>query len=209
MRDQGLVPRLNCLKRCFSSPIRPTSQHFLDLAHTELRKTAKALSLVKLQSLLDLALGTDAHGDDAPFREDVHYCTHASIRARSTNKRRRQAANLEEKLTNLSITDVSQFITHPSCSGAFLHHALGQGSGVNTMPSEHDLRGASGARVRPSKLAAIPQKQCVLNADEFPVLGWLVRPPTSSQWAQHPYRADSCAAVTGQANGQWARVACP
>ena len=26
---------------------------------------------MKLQSLLDLALGTDAHGDDASFREDV------------------------------------------------------------------------------------------------------------------------------------------
>lgn len=26
---------------------------------------------MKLQSLLDLALGTDAHGDDVPFREDV------------------------------------------------------------------------------------------------------------------------------------------
>jgi gamma-tubulin complex component 2 len=26
---------------------------------------------VKLQSLLDLALGADTHGDDIPFREDV------------------------------------------------------------------------------------------------------------------------------------------
>lgn len=26
---------------------------------------------MKLQSLLDLALGADAHGDDMPFREDV------------------------------------------------------------------------------------------------------------------------------------------
>lgn len=29
------------------------------------------MSLVKLQSLLDLALGSDAHGDDMAFREDV------------------------------------------------------------------------------------------------------------------------------------------
>ena len=29
------------------------------------------MSLVKLQSLLDFALGTDAHGDDGPFSEDV------------------------------------------------------------------------------------------------------------------------------------------
>ncbi|KAF8483402.1 Spc98 family-domain-containing protein [Russula ochroleuca] len=71
LRDQGLVPRLHCLKRCFFLSHSSYLTHFLDLAHTELRKTAKAASLVKLQSLLDLALGTDAHGDDAPFREDV------------------------------------------------------------------------------------------------------------------------------------------
>jgi len=71
LRDQGLVPRLNCLKRCFFLSHSSYLTHFLDLAHTELRKTAKAASLVKLQSLLDLALGTDAHGDDVHFREDV------------------------------------------------------------------------------------------------------------------------------------------
>lgn len=71
MRDQGLVPRLNCLKRCFFLSHSSYLTHFLDLAHIELRKTAKAVSLVKLQSLLDLALGTDAHGDDVSFREDV------------------------------------------------------------------------------------------------------------------------------------------
>lgn len=71
LRDQGLVPRLNCLKRCFFLSHSSYLTHFLDLSHTELRKTAKAVSLVKLQSLLDLALGTDAHGDDASFREDV------------------------------------------------------------------------------------------------------------------------------------------
>ena len=71
LRDQGLVPRLNCLKRCFFLSHSSYLTHFLDLAHIELRKTAKAVSLVKLQSLLDLALGTDAHGDDVPFREDV------------------------------------------------------------------------------------------------------------------------------------------
>jgi hypothetical protein len=46
--------------------------YFLDLGHTELRKAAKAVSLVKLQSLLDLALGADARGEDMAFREDVH-----------------------------------------------------------------------------------------------------------------------------------------
>jgi gamma-tubulin complex component 2 len=71
LRDQGLVPRLNCLKRCFFLSHSSYLTHFLDLAHIELRKSAKAVSLVKLQSLLDLALGTDAHGDDVSFREDV------------------------------------------------------------------------------------------------------------------------------------------
>ncbi|KAH9991968.1 Spc98 family-domain-containing protein [Russula compacta] len=71
LRDQGLVPRLNCLRRCFFLSHSSYLTHFLDLAHTELRKTAKSASLVKLQSLLDLALGADAHGDDMPFREDV------------------------------------------------------------------------------------------------------------------------------------------
>lgn len=45
--------------------------HLLDLSHAELRKSAKSASLVKLQSLLDLALNTDAQGEDAMFREDV------------------------------------------------------------------------------------------------------------------------------------------
>jgi gamma-tubulin complex component 2 len=43
----------------------------LDLAHTELRKAAKSASIVKLQSLLDLALNTDVSGEDLLFREDV------------------------------------------------------------------------------------------------------------------------------------------
>jgi len=43
----------------------------LDLSHTELRKAAKSASIVKLQSLLDLALNTDVSGEDVLFREDV------------------------------------------------------------------------------------------------------------------------------------------
>lgn len=43
----------------------------LDLSHAELRKAAKSASIVKLQSLLDLALNTDSQGEDALFREDV------------------------------------------------------------------------------------------------------------------------------------------
>jgi gamma-tubulin complex component 2 len=45
--------------------------HLLDLSHAELRKSAKSASIVKLQSLLDLALNTDSHGEDQLFREDV------------------------------------------------------------------------------------------------------------------------------------------
>ena len=43
----------------------------MDLSHTELRKASKSASVVKLQSLLELALNTDAHGEDLLFREDV------------------------------------------------------------------------------------------------------------------------------------------
>jgi gamma-tubulin complex component 2 len=43
----------------------------LDLAHTELRKSAKSASINKLQNLLDLALNTDSHGEDSLFREDI------------------------------------------------------------------------------------------------------------------------------------------
>ncbi|KAF8269440.1 Spc98 family-domain-containing protein [Lactarius quietus] len=71
LRDQGLVPRLNFLKRCFFISHSSYLTHFLDLAHTELRKPSKTASLVKLQSLLDLALGADTQGEDIPFREDV------------------------------------------------------------------------------------------------------------------------------------------
>lgn len=43
----------------------------LDLSSTELRKASRSASIVKLQSLLDLALNADASGDDMLFREDV------------------------------------------------------------------------------------------------------------------------------------------
>lgn len=45
--------------------------HLLDLAGSEMRKSSKSASIVKLQSLLDLALNTDAQGEDAMFRDDV------------------------------------------------------------------------------------------------------------------------------------------
>ncbi|KAH9855480.1 Spc98 family-domain-containing protein [Lenzites betulinus] len=71
LRDQQLIPRLRSLKRYFFLSQSSFLTHLLDLSLTELRKSAKSASLVKLQSLLDLALNTDAQGEDAMFREDV------------------------------------------------------------------------------------------------------------------------------------------
>ncbi|KAI0764704.1 Spc98 family-domain-containing protein [Fomes fomentarius] len=71
LRDQQLIPRLRSLKRYFFLSQSSFLTHLLDLSHTELRKSAKSVSLVRLQSLLDLALNTDAQGEDAMFREDV------------------------------------------------------------------------------------------------------------------------------------------
>ncbi|KAI0338339.1 hypothetical protein BDW22DRAFT_1460019 [Trametopsis cervina] len=71
LRDQQLIPRLRSLKRYFFLSQSSFLTHFLDLSHSELRKSPRSASLVKLQSLLDLALNTDAVGEDAMFREDV------------------------------------------------------------------------------------------------------------------------------------------
>ncbi|CCM01248.1 uncharacterized protein FIBRA_03297 [Fibroporia radiculosa] len=71
LQDQQLMPRLRSLKRFFFLSQSSFLTHLLDLSHTELRKSAKSASLVKLQSLLDLALNTDTQGEDAMFREDL------------------------------------------------------------------------------------------------------------------------------------------
>ncbi|KAH9830213.1 Spc98 family-domain-containing protein [Rhodofomes roseus] len=71
LRDQQLIPRLRSLKRFFFLSQSSFLTHLLDLSHSELRKSAKSASLVKLQSLLDLALNTDIQGEDAMFREDL------------------------------------------------------------------------------------------------------------------------------------------
>ncbi|PPR05252.1 hypothetical protein CVT24_008278, partial [Panaeolus cyanescens] len=57
LKDQQLIPRLRSLKRYFFLSQSSFLTHFLDLASTELRKTAKSASVVKLQSLLDVVLG--------------------------------------------------------------------------------------------------------------------------------------------------------
>ncbi|EGO19871.1 hypothetical protein SERLADRAFT_418154 [Serpula lacrymans var. lacrymans S7.9] len=71
LKDQQLIPRLRSLKRYFFLSQSSFLTHLLDLSHTELKKPAKSVSMVKLQSLLDLALNTDSQGEDALFREDV------------------------------------------------------------------------------------------------------------------------------------------
>jgi len=67
LQDQQLIPRLRSLKHYFFLSSSSFLTHLLDLAHIELKKPAKGVSIVKLQSLLDLALT----GEDAAFREDV------------------------------------------------------------------------------------------------------------------------------------------
>ncbi|KAF5381666.1 hypothetical protein D9615_005466 [Tricholomella constricta] len=71
LKDQQLIPRLRSLKRYFFLSQSSFLTHLLDLSATELRKASKSASIVKLQSLLDLALNTDASGEDVLFREDV------------------------------------------------------------------------------------------------------------------------------------------
>ncbi|KAH9475975.1 Spindle pole body component alp4 [Psilocybe cubensis] len=73
IKDQQLIPRLRSFKRFFFLSQSSFLTHFLDLAATELRKPSKAVSTVKLQSLLELSLNTDDAllGDDALFRDDL------------------------------------------------------------------------------------------------------------------------------------------
>jgi gamma-tubulin complex component 2 len=67
LKDEQLLPRLRSLKRYFFLSSSSFLTHLLDLAPNELRKSSKSVSLVKLQSLLELALS----GEDAQFREAV------------------------------------------------------------------------------------------------------------------------------------------
>jgi gamma-tubulin complex component 2 len=71
LKDQQLIPRLRSLKRYFFLSQASFLTHLLDLSGTELRKASRSASIVKLQSLLDLALNNDAQGEDALYREDV------------------------------------------------------------------------------------------------------------------------------------------
>ncbi|PVF93301.1 hypothetical protein CPB86DRAFT_715744 [Serendipita vermifera] len=68
MNDQHLIPRLRSLKHYFFLSQSSFLTHFLDLSASELRKPAKGVSLVKLQSLLDLALNS---GESFGYKEDL------------------------------------------------------------------------------------------------------------------------------------------
>ncbi|KAF9451553.1 gamma-tubulin complex component 2 [Macrolepiota fuliginosa MF-IS2] len=71
LKDEQLISRLRSLKRYFFLSQSSFLTHLLDLSSTELRKASRSASIVKLQSLLDLALNTDAQGEDTLYREDV------------------------------------------------------------------------------------------------------------------------------------------
>jgi gamma-tubulin complex component 2 len=71
LKDEQLIARLRSLKRYFFLSQSFFLTHLLDLSLTELRKASRSASIVKLQSLLDIALNTDAHGEDTLYREDV------------------------------------------------------------------------------------------------------------------------------------------
>ena len=68
MDDQHLIPRLRSLKHFFFLSQASFLTHFMDLGSSELRKPAKGISLVKLQSLLDLSLNS---GESFSYKEDV------------------------------------------------------------------------------------------------------------------------------------------
>ncbi|KAG8784774.1 hypothetical protein FRB91_006006 [Serendipita sp. 411] len=68
MEDQQLVPRLRSLKYYFFLSQSSFLTHFLDLSASELRKPVKGVSIVKLQSLLDLALNS---GEVLGYKDDV------------------------------------------------------------------------------------------------------------------------------------------
>ena len=71
LKDEQLISRLRSLKRYFFLSQSSFLTYFLDLSSTELRKVSRSASIVKMQSLLDLALNTDAQGEDTLYREDV------------------------------------------------------------------------------------------------------------------------------------------
>ncbi|EJD47788.1 Spc97/Spc98 [Auricularia subglabra TFB-10046 SS5] len=69
LEDQQLILRLRTMRHFFFLCQSSFLTQFLDLAAGELRKSARSASIVKLQSLLDLALKDDSNPD--LFKEDI------------------------------------------------------------------------------------------------------------------------------------------
>jgi gamma-tubulin complex component 2 len=79
LKDHRFISQLRTLRVYFLQSQTTFLRHFLDLSHAELRKSTQSASIVKLQSLLDLALSTDSAGshpelggvDDVVFRKNL------------------------------------------------------------------------------------------------------------------------------------------
>ncbi|WWC70294.1 uncharacterized protein I206_104244 [Kwoniella pini CBS 10737] len=72
VEEQELIPHLRSMKHFFFLDQSDFLTNFLDLAATELRKPAKAASLVKLQSLLDLTVRNPASSSsNDPYKDDL------------------------------------------------------------------------------------------------------------------------------------------
>ena len=75
LHDQQLIPRLRSLRYYFFLSQSSYLTLFLDLAHSELRKSSRSASLSKLQSLLDVALNADGSRftpeGEPTYKEDV------------------------------------------------------------------------------------------------------------------------------------------
>ncbi|EIW70708.1 gamma-tubulin complex component 2 [Tremella mesenterica] len=72
LEEQELIPHLRSMKHFFFLDQSDFLTNFLDLAGSELKKPAKSASLVKLQSLLDLALRNPASSSSLdPYKDDL------------------------------------------------------------------------------------------------------------------------------------------
>ncbi|WVN88320.1 uncharacterized protein L203_103525 [Cryptococcus depauperatus CBS 7841] len=72
VEEQELIPHLRSMKHFFFLNQSDFLTNFLDLASSELRKPAKSASIVKLQSLLDLAVrNPSSSSSNDPYKDDL------------------------------------------------------------------------------------------------------------------------------------------
>ncbi|OWZ58784.1 gamma-tubulin complex component 2 [Cryptococcus neoformans var. grubii Br795] len=72
VEEQELIPHLRSMKHFFFLNQSDFLTNFLDLAASELRKPAKSASIVKLQSLLDLAVrNPSSSSSNDPYKDDL------------------------------------------------------------------------------------------------------------------------------------------